>query len=71
MPTLSSARPTELPLHDTVDAFTAARIASVSPATIRRWCEDGRVGAWKLVGRWRVDRAGLYSLISQAHNGTR
>lgn len=57
-----------LPLDDSLDVFTAARIAKVSTATMRHWCEQGRVGAWKPGGRWRVDKASLYALIEQGKN---
>ena len=35
---------------------------------MRRWCEEGRVGAWKPGGRWRVDKASLYALIEAGKN---
>jgi hypothetical protein len=57
-----------LPLDDTIDTFTAARIAKVTESTMRRWCEEARVHAWKPVGRWRVDRKSLYELIKAGQN---
>ena len=57
-----------LPLDDTIDTFTAARIAKVTEPTIRRWCEAGRVRACKPVGRWCVDRKSLYALIQAGMN---
>ncbi|MGE5487556.1 MAG: helix-turn-helix domain-containing protein [bacterium] len=53
----------ELPLEDTLDVFTAARIARVSTWTIRRWCEQGLFPCYKLVGQWRVERAPFYAWI--------
>ena len=53
----------ELPLEDTLDTFTAARIARCSPETIRRWCDQGRFPAYKLVGRYRIERAAFYSWL--------
>lgn len=53
-------------LEDTIDVFTAARMARVSPESMRRWCDEGRVSAYKLVGRWRIDREAFYSWL-QAH----
>jgi excisionase family DNA binding protein len=47
----------ELPLRDTIDVFTASRMADVSPETVRRWCDEGRIPCVKLVGRWRIYRA--------------
>lgn len=43
-------------LEDTIDVFTAARLARVSPESMRRWCDEGRLPAYKLVGRWRIKR---------------
>ena len=57
-----------LPLDDAIEVFHAARIAKVSPSTMRRWCEEKRVKAWKPVGRWRVERTSLYDLIGHACN---
>ena len=57
-----------LPLDDSLDTFTAARVAKVSESTIRRWCEEARVTACKPVGRWRVDRRSLYALIEDGQN---
>ncbi len=57
-----------LPLDDTLDTFTAARIAKVTESSVRRWCEEGRVHAWKPVGRWRVCRTSLYALINKSNN---
>jgi predicted site-specific integrase-resolvase len=53
----------ELPLEDTLDVFTAARIARVSAATMRRWCDAGLFPCYKLVGQWRVERAAFYDWI--------
>jgi excisionase family DNA binding protein len=53
----------ELPLEDTLDVFTAARIARVSAPTIRRWCDQGMFPCYKLVGQWRVERAAFYEWI--------
>jgi predicted site-specific integrase-resolvase len=57
-----------LPLDESIDTFTAARIAKVSEITMRRWCNDGVVGACKPVGRWRVDKKSLYALIAAGQN---
>ncbi|HZL55701.1 MAG TPA: helix-turn-helix domain-containing protein [Bryobacteraceae bacterium] len=57
-----------LPLEETFDTFTAARVAKVTMKTIRDWCERGRVPACKPVGRWRVDKPGLYRLIAAGKN---
>lgn len=46
-------------VEETVGPRTAARIAKVSEQTIRRWCEMGQIPAYKLVGRWRINRAGF------------
>lgn len=62
-----------LPLADTISVFSAARVAGVSCHTIRRWCDEGRiVCAYKLVGRWRIDRdAFLAWLDEQRGSGLR
>jgi hypothetical protein len=57
-----------LPLEESFDVFTAARVAKVSQKTIRRWCEENRVIAFKPVGRWHVDRRSLYQLIEGSRN---
>jgi excisionase family DNA binding protein len=51
-------------LEETLDVWTAARIARVSPETIRRWCDEGRITAYKLVGRWRIDREAFYAFLA-------
>jgi predicted site-specific integrase-resolvase len=50
----------EMPLEDTLDVYTAAALAKVSPQTMRRWCDEGRFPVWKLVGQWRIDRIPFY-----------
>lgn len=62
-----------LPLADTISVFSAARVAGVSCHTIRRWCDEGRISfAYKLVGRWRIDRAQFLDWIDrQRTNGLR
>jgi excisionase family DNA binding protein len=57
-----------LPLEDTIDVFTAARIARVHENTIRRWCEEGRLSANRIGKKWRVYRAPLYARIEAANN---
>ncbi|MFB3828942.1 MAG: helix-turn-helix domain-containing protein [Bryobacteraceae bacterium] len=54
----------ELPLRDMIDVFTAARAVGVSPETIRRWCDQGRIPCVKLVGRWRIFRSEFVTWIS-------
>jgi hypothetical protein len=56
-------------LDETIDVFTAARMARVSPESMRRWCDQGIVVAYKLVGRWRIDREAFYTWL-QAHRIT-
>lgn len=57
----------ELPLEDTVDVHTAARIAQVSSSTVRRWCDEGRVAACKPVGRWRIYRTEFLTWIKSTN----
>jgi predicted site-specific integrase-resolvase len=52
-----------LPLEDTLDVFSAARVAKVSPSTLRRWCELGFFPCYKLVGNWRIERESFYEWI--------
>lgn len=47
----------ELPLQDTIDTHTAARMARVSESTVRRWCDEGRIAAVRPAGRWRIYRS--------------
>jgi excisionase family DNA binding protein len=44
-------------VEETIDSHTAARVARVSESTIRRWCDMGEIPAYKMVGRWRINRA--------------
>jgi len=55
-------------LEDTLDVFTAARMARVSPESMRRWCDEGRIHAYKLVGRWRIYREPFETWLSAFHN---
>jgi len=48
-------RPPLRPL-DTITVSMAARMAGVSYETVRRWCDEGRIPAFKLIGRWRIPR---------------
>jgi hypothetical protein len=71
-----AARPQQLklplvPLEETIDVWTAARIARVSPETIRRWCDAGLFPSWKLVGRWKVERAGFYNFLTTCQSSFR
>jgi excisionase family DNA binding protein len=50
-------------IEETLDVWMAARIAKVSVGTIRRWCEEGRIEAYKLVGRWRIPRAAFLDFL--------
>ncbi len=53
----------EFPLADTLDVYTAARVAVVSPWTIRRWCEQAMFPCYKLVRQWRIERVAFYDWI--------
>lgn len=53
-------------IEETLDVWMAARIAKVSVGTIRRWCEEGRIEAYKLVGRWRIPRAAFIDFLRSA-----
>lgn len=64
----SGHRPQQLklplvPMAETIDVWTAARLAEVSQESIRRWCDEGRITAYKLVGRWRIDREAFYAFL--------
>ena len=49
-------------LRDTIDLETAARMAHVSVARMRRYCETGRVVAdWD--GEWHVNRPALIEWV--------
>lgn len=43
-------------VDQTIDCKEAASMAGVHAETIRRWCETGYIPAYKLIGRWRIDR---------------
>jgi predicted site-specific integrase-resolvase len=55
-----------LPLEETVDVATAARMAMVSQTTVRRWCDEGRIACLKPFGRWRIYRIPFLASISAA-----
>ena len=54
-----------VPLEDTLDVFSAARATGVSPETIRRWCDEGRITSYKLVGRWRIDKQAFLMFLEE------
>lgn len=56
-------------IEDTVDCATAARIAQVSSETVRRWCDLGLIPAYKLVGRWRINRAQFIEWLEELQRG--
>jgi hypothetical protein len=49
---------------ETTDTATAARMASVTPATIRTWARYGAITATKQHGRWVIDTASLHQRIT-------
>ena len=67
MPIQTDPRQLTLPLFavETLDVTTAARLARVSPETMRRWCECRIVPAFKLVGRWRLLRREFHAWLEQ------
>lgn len=56
-------------VEETIDSSTAARIAKVSEETIRRWCDHGEIPSYKLVGRWRIDRAAFIAWLEKLKRG--
>ena len=56
----------ELPLEDTIDVHTAARMAAVSDNTVRRWCDEGRIACCKPAGRWRIFRSQFLAWIQSS-----
>jgi hypothetical protein len=58
----------ERPLEDTVEVAIAATMAQCSPETMRRWCDEGRFEAIKLVGRWRIYRKPFLAWIQSRRN---
>ena len=54
------------PRRATVSVTVAARLANVSQECMRKWADTGRVRAYKLFGRWRVDRAALIEKLDEA-----
>lgn len=56
-------------VEETIDSYTAARIAQVSEETIRRWCDMGQIPAYKLVGRWRINRARFMEWLDALKRG--
>lgn len=52
--------------RQTVPVSVAARLAGVSSECIRKWCETGTIAAYKLVGRWRIDRGALIQFLDDA-----
>lgn len=64
----TASRQLKLPfvrVEDTIDVYVAARMAKVSTETIRRWCEQRIFPAWKMVGRWRIERSGFESWLKR------
>ena len=57
----------ELPLEDTIDVFTASRVAKVSTSTIQRWCEEKRFPSFKLGRPWMIERKPFYAWIESRH----
>lgn len=47
-----------------LDTTTAARIARVTPDTIRAWCRIGAIAASKQSGRWVIDPDSLHHRIT-------
>jgi excisionase family DNA binding protein len=54
--------PAEIP-SDLIRISRAAKLVDVNPSTIWRWCHEGRLRSWKLVGSRRVSRAELMELL--------
>ena len=58
---------------DSLADLTAEQVAEQlgrSPSTIRGWCIDGRLRAYKLNGReWRVPRAAIREYLEGQKNG--
>lgn len=50
---------------DLIGCGKAARIVNVSPSTIKRWIDKGRLSAWRVGGRYRVSAAELRGLLTQ------
>lgn len=71
IPRLFSTAPTthdtNMPNETPTDLITpneAAIIAKVTASTIRQWIHDGTIAGWLIVGRWRVSRGDVESLVS-------
>ncbi len=60
-----------LPRQETITVFTAARMIGVSMQTIRRWSEEGRIPAFKIVGRWYIDRKGFLEFLERCRDAYR
>jgi hypothetical protein len=70
----NASRQLVLPLtnpSETIDVYVAARIARVSMETIRRWCDLQLFPSWKLVGRWKIDRAGFETWLYRVRTSAR
>ena len=52
-------------IHKVIDCKEAALLAGVHHETIRRWCETGFIPAYKLIGRWRIDRHKFEAWLKQ------
>lgn len=50
--------------NDLIDTTEASKLASVSKATIRRWCSEGKLPSWRVGGRWRVSRADVIGCVA-------
>lgn len=59
-------------MNTTIENYTVHETASllrVAPKTIRRLIRRGDLNAYKVGGRWRINRAAIGELMKGANNG--
>ena len=58
----------ELPNQFFFSVSEVARLLGVSPKTVRRWINAGKLGATKIEGMWKVPRRELIEFVGERSN---
>lgn len=53
-------------LHAVLTVEEAADLLKVSKVTIRRWCADGKLPAFKIGREWRINKLELEKLMGRS-----
>ena len=60
---MTELAPTPYDRRETISVSIAARLAGVTPRTLRNWCVAYRIGRRVAGGHWRVSRPALFMLL--------